>query len=598
MVSSQSGYVAIPTSDTDSGVGSSRHASASSSLSSSPLQHATATLYPLPSHDQPYELSEKKQAAWHTHAAKSPFQDPYTPDSGEAKTLLRSAAGWIQRCKTTVLVCVCIVLATMVLLRDHRASSPPPASPSTNALVAPSSTTTTSPTLPPSTPPTPAYRLEDDMVLITKVGSATVHKRLLIHLAEQPRSHLYMPNQLYVSDYALQLGNITLYDALANVTSTISALPEFRSLRGELQALLESNQNLDDMSSKDAGWKLDKYKFLPAVAEAWRRFPGKKWYVLVEADTFVFWDEMVKWLGRLDEGEQYLLGHPSFCDYDGKSTMFTHGGSGIVMSRALVEASFGSDAEFEHTHDELIQASAFGDALLSKAIYDSPRVHLTELSPEGGERFNSDPPRVLKFVRGTWCKPILTFHHITPTDAVHMYDFQRRITPLLPANDTVRWADVWDEFTPHFLKQAMEQVGRFHNDHSAQFVDPATGAEPGEVAIVDWQAFEDWDSETTDVVTPSADECQRKCRQDANCLMWEWRKKGDGWPEQEWAQNRKRDEQARVWGKCRYTTEFLRIGLTKPKADDELTTGWMGSRIDRWRREQVCSGRTGLNGYD
>ena len=32
--------------------------------------------------------------------------------------------------------------------------------------------------------------------------------------------------------------------------------------------------------------------------------------------------------------------------------------------------------------------------------------------------------------------------------------------------------------------------------------------------------------------------------------------------------------------------------------DDGLTSGWMGTRIDAWRRDHECSGRTGLNSYN
>lgn len=542
---------------------------------------------------------------------------------------------FVQRGKTVILVTICLLLTMVILLQD-RYPSPSSSSSATRTPSAATTATNTAATMQGSSSSSTttsmqnadAYRLEDDLVLITKVGSATVHKRLLIHLAEQSISNLYIPNRLYVSDYPLQLttpttDNITFFDALANVSSTISGLDEFKSLRGELKALIESNQDLDDMSAKDGGWKLDKYKFLPMVAEAWRRFPGKKWYVVVEADTFLFYNQLVRWLSTLDASQQYLLGHPTFCDYDGKSTMFTHGGSGIVLSQGIMQASFGADQEFEHSHDDLIQKSAFGDALLSKSIYDSPQVHLTELSPEGGEKFNSDPPRVLKFTRNNWCSPIMSFHHITPTDAAHLYDFQRRIEPKLSASsssaaaaaggqelDLVRWGDVWDEFIPNFLRQAMEQVGKFDAD---SMLKPGS-SEPGEVGVIGWQAIEDWDSETTDLVASSADECQAQCRADPNCLMWEWRK-GQGERDQVWADQgrrvsrRKRSQAANrldgdiqerntnaEWGKCRFTSDFLRIGLTKPK-EASLTTGWMGTRIDRWRKDLECSGRTGLNSY-
>jgi hypothetical protein len=45
---------------------------------------------------------------------------------------------------------------------------------------------------------------------------------------------------------------------------------------------------------------LDKYKFLPLHADAARRFPDAKYTVSVEADTFLFWNQLVKWLKERD----------------------------------------------------------------------------------------------------------------------------------------------------------------------------------------------------------------------------------------------------------------------------------------------------------
>ncbi|PWZ03728.1 hypothetical protein BCV70DRAFT_154778 [Testicularia cyperi] len=508
--------------------------------------------------------------------AELAFQDgkPLRPTGIAAKLLDR-----VKRFKTHILVALCVLL-TCVLLFDRSKSLS--SSGSTSALASYS----------PYAPPVSSSSLggvfrrpEDDILLITKVGASTVHKRLMIHLAEQPLSNLYIPNKFYVSDWPVKLGPIEFYDALANVSDTVKELDEFKHLRHEMSALLQSNQDLDDMSEKDGGWKLDKYKFLPMMGEAYRRFPNVKWYVMVEADTFLFWNQLVKWLATLNENKQLLIGHPSFCDYDGKSTMFTHGGSGIVMSKGLIEATYGQDPEYEHNHDELIKKSAFGDALLSKSFYDAPKVHLTELSKEGGEKFNSDPPRILKFLRSNWCTPIMTFHHVTPADTAHLYEFQRRIEPRLGAKDMIKWADVWDEFQPEFLRKAMIEVANAKEDPTTfQHDDP--NVEPGEVGVVAWQAIEDWDSETSDTHTATAKECQTVCRSHDDCLMWSWDPESD----KDKDKDRNRDR-----GLCRWTSEFLRIGVTKP-SKTKLTTGWMAKRINHWRSSFGCSGHSGIDG--
>jgi hypothetical protein len=560
-----SSYARVPTTDPNA-----PGPSASSSLSSSPLQHAIATLHPhLDNDDQPYELDEKasflpthaRPPHRQSHHARShhPGLSWLSPTKREqTHAILTNAAEMVQRTKTYVLLGVCALLALLLLLDRSTASTAPVAA-------------TASASVPTSSMSTAAPRLEDDIVLITKVGSATVHSRLLIHLAEQPLSNVYAPNRLYVSDATMRVGEIELYDALANVSDTIRSLDEFSELRAQLSTLHHGNQDLGAMHDKDGGWKLDKYKFLPMLAEAWRRFPHKQWYVVVEADTFVFWNQLVRWLATLDARRQLMLGHPTFCDYDGESTMFTHGGSGFVLSGALVAQSFGKDADFEHHHDELIQKSAFGDALLSKALYDTPGVTLKELSPDGRERFNSDPPRVLKFHRGNWCEPLLTLHHVTPADTAHLYRFARRIDARLGEHDSVRWGDIWDEFLPDFLRVALLRGGE-------------DGDEGGNgVSISGWQAIEDWDSETTDVATASPEQCQSVCATNEGCVLWQW---------QDTDSKRKRAG-APAKGLCRWTKEFLRIGVTKPD-EPAKTTGWMPARVREWQTENACPGHTSL----
>ncbi|KAJ1577497.1 hypothetical protein NDA11_002679 [Ustilago hordei] len=586
MPSSHTEYSPIPTSDNNGAeAGPSRTPPATCAIVSSPLQSSPLQSAPLSFRDEPYtvELSEKASD-----------RDAFLPIHHHTDGPRRKQAGltglveFVKRGKTVILLSICLLLAMMLLLQDK----PAPAdtctpnntgSPGSSNLIRPNS-------------PKKGYRLEDDLVLITKVGSATLHSRLLTHLAEQRVCSLYIPNHLYSSDYPLTLAshNITFFDALSNLSSTITSTQEFSQLHSELTALISSNQDLRAMSDKDGGWKLDKYKFLPTFAQAWRMWPGKKWYVMVEADTFLFYNELVKWLAGLDERKQLMIGHPSWCDYDGKSTVFTHGGSGIVLSKAIMQASFGSDEDFEHHQDELILKSAFGDALLSKSLYDAPKVTLTELSPEGGQRFNSDPPRILKFDRRNWCEPILTLHHVTPADTAHLYDFQRRIEPRLQKGDTIRWGDIWDEFQPEFLRKAMQDVARWDQDNKLSEGEP----EVGEVAVKGWQAIENWDSETWDEVTSSANECQKLCRMNQDCLLWQWSKgqgqRPNGKSGQTWTGDRRSD--GGDWGKCRYTSDFLRIGIAKPK-ETHLLTGWMATRIDRWRRDLECSGRTGLNTY-
>ena len=440
------------------------------------------------------------------------------------------------------------------------------------------------------------HRLEDDVVLIRKAGAATAHKRLLVHILESPLSANHIPHQLYVADYPLRIAtNIHMFDATANMSARINAFPEFAHMRKELHGLIQSAQSIDHTRDKEAGWKLDKYKFLPMMAEAYRRFPHKKWYVLVEADTFLFWNNLIRWLAQTDKDhtQQLFFGHPSFVDFNGSDTMFAHGGSGFVLSRALMDATFGADPEFEFKHDDRLFQTAYGDAWLARALYDTPAVTLNNQLSPSADAFRDGPPREQRFDSSTWCQPILTFHHVSPLDNAHLYDFQRRIEQKLSRRDYIRFADIWDEFLPRFLKHAQRDA-LSPPDLNLSDIKLVRGAaqnararaRAGQVGIIGWESIKEWDADVHDVDSPDAAACQDECRNHKSCLMWSWNRH---WPKQDKQDGSQR--QTHTGGRCRWTSEFVRIGNIRPH-DRDVATGWIMGRIHNWRDSQSCSRST------
>ena len=59
------------------------------------------------------------------------------------------------------------------------------------------------------------------------------------------------------------------------------------------------------------GWALDKFKFLPLHGDAYRTRPDAKWHVSIEDDTFVFWNQLLKWLKTQDHNALRMFGNPA-----------------------------------------------------------------------------------------------------------------------------------------------------------------------------------------------------------------------------------------------------------------------------------------------
>lgn len=61
--------------------------------------------------------------------------------------------------------------------------------------------------------------------------------------------------------------------------------------------------------SGNTAWQIDKWKFLPLHADAYRRWPNAKWHIAIEDDTWLLWNNLVKWLKTKPHDEQKFYGN-------------------------------------------------------------------------------------------------------------------------------------------------------------------------------------------------------------------------------------------------------------------------------------------------
>ena len=146
---------------------------------------------------------------------------------------------------------------------------------------------------------------------------------------------------LLFSDLEQDIESYHIHDALNSVAaSIISNNPDFKFYRklkalwqekGDISALKRAKSAED--SSKSAAWTLDKYKFFHVMEKSWEMKPDMDWYILIDADSYIFWSNMLVWLQTMDPSKKSYFG--SEVNIGGHR--FAHGGSGIVMSGAAVK---------------------------------------------------------------------------------------------------------------------------------------------------------------------------------------------------------------------------------------------------------------------
>lgn len=262
------------------------------------------------------------------------------------------------------------------------------------------------------------------IIIIFKTGAQEV-SHLSIQVGTTLR-YLDPLDILFFSDLQGSLGPFLINDALRNVDQSIKEThPDFEIYRA-IRRYQRTGQDIEELKEEKkkgndrSGWRLDKYKFLHMVEETFEKRPDARWYVFIESDSYVLWDNLATWLGRLDSKKPMYLGAPVQVG----GTAFGHGGSGYVLSNAAMNRLLGPDqpqglaAEWDGKMGEVCCGDlALGIALKEKGVGVKGAHPL--LNGEKPSTFSYGP-------REHWCQPVVTMHHVLPHEISAIWRYERR----------------------------------------------------------------------------------------------------------------------------------------------------------------------------
>ncbi|KAF9698869.1 hypothetical protein EKO04_003308 [Ascochyta lentis] len=367
----------------------------------------------------------------------------------------------------------------------------------------------------------------EDLTIVLKIGAGEAATKLPAYLNRLGRCK---QDLLIFSDRKASFQGFDIVDALSHLR------PEYRWANRDFDvydSIQAANQTAD--KSPD-GWKLDKYKFLPMMEWSSYLRPDSQWYLFIETDTYVNYDNLYRFLSHFNPKSAHYFGSPV---WPKKKAPFAHGGSGFVLSRGALNKlmargrMFAENHHFPGTHffGEKAAESCCGDELLAQVLKKSG-VPLRGYWP----MFNGDKPPTIRFGPEQWCDAIMTMHHL------HEEDF----------TGLSQW----------------EQARR-HPERPLMFEELFTLVEPR----LQGKA-EDWTNVSDDVIhkkgmpIKSFDNCERACLKDSKCMQYE-----------------------HTGTECRLS-HSIRLGEQRlPREDEKYTSGWMLGRIKDFKKaNSPCQG--------
>lgn len=385
----------------------------------------------------------------------------------------------------------------------------------------------------------------EDIVIVLKTGSTEIYEKLPIHLAT---TFACASDFLVYSDLAQQFGPIHVRDALALLSQemirTHDDLAQYRLLKEHVAVGADAAELRGDKS-----WKLDKWKFLPMISDAYRTFGRSKlWYVFIEADTYVSLHNLLLWLGQLDASKPFFAGAPVMIG----DTEFAHGGSGFVMSSAAAEALTAVYAEQQTHWDSTLAEECCGDKLMAEVLLQAkPAIYLVRAFPLiQGETLTS-----LDWSPTHWCKPAVTWHHVDAAGVDKLWNFERS------------WHDGDLSAKPILF-----------SDYYEAFIHPRIAAANG--TMDGWDNLSnEWVFEHGKTVGSAYDSphaCESACREQEQCLQWAWRSgicRAGKMIQLGWALD----------NRPALGSAEDRIALVEGVASEGATSGWLLDRINEFR---------------
>lgn len=231
-------------------------------------------------------------------------------------------------------------------------------------------------------------------------------------------------NLIIVSDHDQRIGDHHVIDILAELPlSYAENNHDFKVYAERKKAHAEG----ESVNYSQAGWRLDRFKFLPMVDKAYAANPKAKWFVFLESDVYFFWDTLFRLLDQLDPTEPHYLGSPKKGSND---RWYAYGGAGIVISQGLMkklnapktEIATGADTRLAVRYENWVKEDCCGDAVLGYAIQNSTGVKLEGLHPT----FAGEELKELAVDRDRWCVPLLSLHKISPEQMESIWQWERR----------------------------------------------------------------------------------------------------------------------------------------------------------------------------
>ncbi|CAK4033969.1 glycosyltransferase family 31 [Lecanosticta acicola] len=324
-----------------------------------------------------------------------------------------------------------------------------------------------------------------DTVVVLQTSAAELEQRLPIHFETTLRCY---PNRLIFSDWNETYQGHPILDAIANIDFKRKQfhpdLDLWRRLRDGGPDVLEDEEM---WNAEQTTAKLDKWKYLLMINQTLYEYPEKKWFVFLQTDTFIFWNNLLTMLRAYDSKKAWFLG----AQVEGSELADLK--AGFVLSHAAMQAlmkMFRADYESWQQRADYHPsgASILGTALAEAGVQLSNAWPLLQSSSLGSLDWSES-----RHERKLWCYPAVSYGKVDTETIREMWKFQHGWIKDEASSQTLLYSDLFENY---MMPRLSVRSGRVDDcDNFSGDLD-------------------------TGVVAKAIDDCRQLCLDRTNCVQF------------------------------------------------------------------------------
>ncbi|KAH7328885.1 family 31 glycosyltransferase [Stachybotrys elegans] len=344
--------------------------------------------------------------------------------------------------------------------------------------------------------------LRDDVGYLIKTGYGTRHRIPAQQeafaltggiLGAEGRSFMVVGDWTTANDTDARMLGVDVHDAIRLVMeSDIGARMQdhhrFRKYRTLQEAVDVQDEAKAERLGQSFGWELDALKFIVGLELIYRQMPNKKWYIILDDDTYLITPTLQLLLSHLDPREPQYIGN-AVGDFKGR---FAHGGSGILLSGEAVRRLFARPDVVARAYADSLDET-WGDRLVATTL-QKLGIYLDE---RYSHYFNGEPPEITRIAPDRFCSPLLSFHGLRHAGAMQAVG-----RALVNVDKPVLWSQLWRYFGTQPVRLLVESRGggeAENQDHVG----------PGDELVQVWERVD----------TPAG--CRTRCEASRRgCIAW------------------------------------------------------------------------------